>query len=119
LSGTDRSNAADPEQWERDAEALHVQAQAAPARSAQFGRLLERSLRDFPSDAPMTRSKERSPLRCPACSSRAFAISGPTIRQGIVQCAACRTDVARLEEFMAQVEAEIERRERERVQRLH
>jgi hypothetical protein len=67
----------------------------------------------------MIRSKRKNPLRCPVCGSRAFAIFGPTIRQGIVQCAECRTDVARLEEFMAQVEAEIERRERERIQRLH
>jgi hypothetical protein len=71
------------------------------------------------STAPMPRSKDKNLLQCRECGSRAFAIHGPTIRNGIVQCAECRAEVAPLEEFMSIVEAHIERQEQVRRKRLH
>jgi len=67
----------------------------------------------------MPRSKDNNLLQCRECGSRNFAIHGPTIRNGIVQCAECRAVVGSLDEFMSIVEAHFQKLERGRRKHLH
>ena len=67
----------------------------------------------------MSQSKDKKVLQCRDCGSRNFAIHGPTIRNGIVQCAECRAEIAPLDEFMSIVEAHVARQEQMRRKRLH
>jgi len=71
------------------------------------------------STAPMPRSKEKNPLQCRECGSRAFAIHGPTIRNGIVRCAECLSEIGSLDAFSAMVEAHFKREDQKERKRLH
>jgi len=68
----------------------------------------------------MAQSNDNPILECPHCGSRAFAIYGPTITDGIVRCAECRIEIAPLDQFMAAVEDHVRQQQQEqRDRRLH
>ena len=72
------------------------------------------------STAPMPRSKDENLSQCRECGSPAFAIHGPTIRNGMVRCAECLSEIGSLDAFSAMVEAHFKRQDqKQRKRRFH